>query len=470
MPDATSGKPATLSDLLDAGIRTRSVKWELREHLIAGIRSGETLFPGILGFDHTVLPQIENALLSGQDLVLLGKRGQAKTRIMRSLANLLDPEIPAVAGCDLRDDPFAPVCMRCRNMVRDLGGRTPIRWVPRSERYTEKLATPDITMADLIGDLDPVKIAEGRTLSDMETIHFGLIPRAHRGIFAVNELPDLPERMQVGLFNILEERDVQIRGFALRLPLDLYVAASANPEDYTNRGRIITPLKDRFGSQVNTHYPLSRDLETAIMDQERKRFPEEEYTEVPGFMKDIVAEISRRAREHPDVDPRSGVSVRASIHNLENLVSNALRRRLRLNEPRIVPRVTDLAYLVPSTLGKIELESLGDLSGDVVFAELVRKAVSHIFETVWGDYDFTALLDAFGDSRSFVVSDTLPAVEYERQGAAFQGVRDLWTRMNAWSPEHRASVIEFVLEGLTLRGKLERQEVSGSITYARGAR
>jgi len=326
-------KPRTLGELRESGYKPRTVKEELRSNLIEKMRRGDDIFPGIVGYEETVIPQIENAILSGQDIVFLGERGQAKTRIARSLTNLLDEEVPMVAGADLNDDPLNPIGAKAKKIIAEQGDATPIEWLPRSRRYGEKLATPDITISDLIGEVDPIKVAEGRYLSDEETIHFGLIPRTNRGIFALNELPDLAERIQVGLLNIMEERDVQIRGYKIRLDLDVFVVASANPEDYTNRGRIVTPLKDRFGSEIRTHYPRTIEHEISIIEQEANHYQNADITIiVPRFMKEIVAEITHEARRSPDVSQRSGVSARVSISNYENLVSNATRRAIRLGE------------------------------------------------------------------------------------------------------------------------------------------
>src|ERR1700675_4296044 len=329
----------TVGRLRESGYQPRSVKQELRDNLIARLRSGATLFPGIVGYEESVVPQIENAVLSGQDIVFLGERGQAKTRMARLLVGLLDEAVPALAGCEINDDPLAPICQACRARIAEEGGAAAGTWLPRDRRYGEKLATPDITIADLIGEVDPIKVAEGRYLGDELTIHYGLLPRTNRGIFAINELPDLAERIQVGLLNIMEERDVQIRGYKVRLPLDLYVVASANPEDYTNRGRIITPLKDRFGSQIRTHYPKRVEDEIAIMEAERTTYADAGLeTKSPEFMKQLVAEVTHLARRSPEISQRSGVSVRVSICNYENLLSTALTQAIRLGEREAATR------------------------------------------------------------------------------------------------------------------------------------
>src|SRR5215204_801893 len=318
--------PATLGQLRASGYSPRSVKTELRSNVLARLRAGQTAFPGIVGFDHTVLPELESALLAGHDLVLLGERGQGKTRVMRTVAGLLDEWIPEVAGCEIHDEPMAPVCVRCRALAAEAGDDLPISWRHRDDRYTEKLATPDTSVGDLIGDVDPVKVAQGRTLGDPETVHYGLVPRANRGVFGLNELPDLAERIQVALFNVLEERDIQVRGYSIRLPLDVFLIATANPEDYTNRGRIITPLKDRFGAEIRTHYLTDLPDELALLRQEAA----------------VVAEVGDHLRESPSVDQRSGVSARFAIAATEALAGSALRRAARAREPEGVARVGDL--------------------------------------------------------------------------------------------------------------------------------
>src|SRR5918997_1165166 len=347
MSDAT--RPATLGELRASGWTSVPVKDEIRRNAVARIAAGEQLIPSVLGYEDTVLPQLENAVLAGHDVIFLGERGQAKTRMIRSLVELLDEWMPIVAGSEINDDPYNPVSRHARDLVFAEGDDTPIAWVHRDTRFGEKLATPDTSIADLIGEVDPIKVAEGRYLSDELTIHYGLVPRTNRGIFAINELPDLAERIQVGLLNVLEERDVQVRGYRIRLPLDIVLIASANPEDYTHRGRIVSPLKDRFGSQVRTHYPKQVDHEIGIMEQERMRFDDEQFkVVVPQYMKEIVAEISRLARRSPDINQRSGVSVRASIANYESLLANAQRRAIGVRENEVVPRVSDLPYVIPS--------------------------------------------------------------------------------------------------------------------------
>src|SRR3954447_7445055 len=377
---AKQSKPATLGELRQSEYQVLPVKEEMRKNLIQKLRDNKPIFPGIIGYEDTVIPQVENAILSGQDIIFLGERGQAKTRMARALTNLLDEEIPIIKGSEVNDDPYDPISAEGRKIVEEFGDAVEIEWITRDTRYGEKLATPDITIADLIGEVDPIKVAEGRYLSDELTIHYGLLPRTNRGIFCINELPDLAERIQVGLLNILEERDVQIRGYKVRLPLDVFLVASANPEDYTNRGRIITPIKDRAGSQIRTHYPASLDQEIDIMEQEMVSFSKSGYEiEVPQYMKEIIAEITHLARKSPDISQRSGVSVRVSICNYENLAANAVRRGLRLNETDIVPRVSDLPAVLASTSGKIELETVGDAREDRIVERLVQGAILNVF-------------------------------------------------------------------------------------------
>ncbi|HKG19110.1 MAG TPA: sigma 54-interacting transcriptional regulator, partial [Candidatus Limnocylindrales bacterium] len=344
-PIDPTGLPSTLGELVASGWGSRTVKEEMRANLLASLAAGREILPGIVGFGDTVVPAIENAIIAGQDLVFLGERGQAKTRMARLLVNLLDEWLPVIRGGELNDDPTAPISPAGRAVLDEHGNDTPLDWLSRDRRYAEKLATPDITIADLIGEVDPIRVAEGRYLSDELTLHYGLIPRANRGIFAINELPDLAERIQVGLLNILEERDVQIRGFTVRLPLDLFVVASANPEDYTSRGRIITPLKDRLGTQVRTHYPRTLEDELAIVRQERQRFTpvaDEPAVAVPAYIDELLAELTHLARRSPEISQRSGVSVRVTVANSEVLEAAALRRAVRLGEAVAAPRVSDL--------------------------------------------------------------------------------------------------------------------------------
>ena len=459
-------KPSTVGELRHSGYAPRSVKTEIRQNLIRKLERGERIFPGIVGYEETVLPQIENALLSGQDLILLGERGQAKSRLARTLVTLLDETVPALAGSEVNDDPLQPISKAGRALIGELGDRAPVEWVPRERRYGEKLATPDITIADLIGEVDPIKVAEGRYLADELTIHYGLLPRTHRGIFVLNELPDLAERIQVGLLNIMEERDVQIRGYKVRLPIDVYVVASANPEDYTNRGRIITPLKDRFGSQIRTHYPRRLDDEIAIMEAELTKFPAGgfQYVSAP-YMQQIVAEVTHLARKAPEISQRSGVSVRVSICNWENLLSNALKRAIRLDEREVAPRVSDLGAIVSSTSGKIELETLGDSGEDKVLGKLVQKAVLNVFNRSFASSELDPVVAAFQGGFGIDVADSMPSKEYVRQIAEVRPLHAAVKKLGASDPAGTAAALEFVLEGLHLSRKLNKDTKAGRYRY-----
>ena len=464
---AKSPRARTLGALKKAGYQPLTVKQELRKNLVVKIRRGEPLFKGIVGYEETVIPQIENAIMSGHDVIFLGERGQAKTRLIRSMVELLDEYLPIVEGSEINDDPSSPVSKYAKHLLEERGDKTPITWVHRSDRYAEKLATPDTTMADLIGDVDPIKVAEGRYLSDELTIHYGMIPRANRGIFCINELPDLMERIQVGMFNLMEERDIQIKGHRVQLPLDVYVVASANPEDYTNRGRIITPLKDRYGSMVRTHYPKQVGDEMAIVDQEthldeRIDIP----VSVPPYMKEIIAEITALARRSPDVNQRSGVSVRVSICNYETMVSNALRRSIRLKDVPAVPRITDLQALVASTAGKIEMEGIEEGREGRILDELVKKAVLNAFSRNLNVGDLEPLVARFEQGLAMDVSENTPAKAYVKrleQVAEFQEpIRALQVQEDAPSI---ASAMEFILEGLHLNRRLNREKLEGSYRY-----
>jgi magnesium chelatase subunit I len=456
----------TVGELRAGGYQPKSVKQELRANLISRLAHGRPLFPGIVGYEDSVIPQIENAILSGQDIVFLGERGQAKTRLARLLIELLDDEVPAVAGCEINDDPLAPICHACRLRLAERPDAAEIAWVPRDRRYGEKLATPDITIADLIGEVDPIRVAEGRYLSDELTIHYGLLPRTNRGVFTINELPDLAERIQVGLLNIMEERDVQIRGYKVRLPLDLFVVASANPEDYTNRGRIITPLKDRFGSQIRTHYPRRLADEIAIMDAERTSFPGDIFQAAsPDYMKQVVAELTHLARRSPDISQRSGVSVRVSICNYENLLSSALKRAIRLGERAVAPRVSDLGAIVASTSGKIELETVGEASEDKVLGKLVQRAVLNVFNRSFTTGELDGVVSAFQAGLMIQASDTMPSADYVRQIGEVRTLQAAVSKLGALDPASVAAAVEFVLEGLHLSRKLNKDVQTGHSRY-----
>lgn len=462
-----SPSPRTFGELKKSGYQQLTVKQELRKNLVEKMRKGEPLFPGIIGYEETVIPQIENALLSGHDLIFLGERGQAKSRLIRAMVGLLDEYLPIIEGSEVNDSPYEPISKYGREKLAELGDRTPIAWLPRAVRYAEKLATPDITMADLIGEIDPIKVAEGRYLSDELTIHYGMIPRNNRGLFCINELPDLTERIQVGLFNLMEERDIQIKGYRLRLPLDVFVVASANPEDYTNRGRIITPLKDRYGSLVRTHYPKSISDEISIVEQEARSLSEGEIpVVVPNYMKEIVAEITALARRSPDINQRSGVSVRVSICNYETLTSNALRRAIRLKETPAAPRVSDLQYLSASTNGKIELEGVEEGRENRVLEELSKKAVANTFGRYFNVQELEPLIARFDQGMSVEAAESLPAKEYVKRLNDLPEFREPLRRLSASEPGPvAASAMEFILEGLHLNRRLNRDKVEGVSRY-----
>ena len=460
--------PTTLAQLKASEWRSRSVKEEIRENAVRAIRSAEPLVAGIFGYEDTVLPQVQNALLAGHDIVFLGERGQGKTRIIRSLTGLLDEWMPIVAGSEINDDPYHPVSRYARDVVRERGDETPIDWVHRDDRYGEKLATPDTSIADLIGEVDPIKVAEGRYLSDELTLHYGLVPRTNRGIFAINELPDLSERIQVGLLNVLEERDVQVRGYKIRLPLDVLLVASANPEDYTNRGRIITPLKDRFGSQIRTHYPLDVDTEVAIVRQEaRPATIGDVQVRYPTFMEEVVAEISHLARGNANVSQRSGVSVRLSVSNHELLAANAIRRGLLAGESVVAPRVCDLDALVASTAGKIEIESVDEGREGAVFEQIVRGAVLQVFKRrVPGDKT-KQVLAAFESGKVANTGEDVSSAELVAFATEVPDLRALALSLAGGdeSPASIASAVEFVLEGLHLAKRLNKDASGGRAVY-----
>jgi magnesium chelatase subunit I len=462
-------RPATIGELRAAGYPDRSVKEELRDNLLDKLGRGEALFPTIVGFDESVLPGLERGILAGHDLILLGERGQAKTRLIRRIVDLLDEETPAIAGCEVNDHPFRPICARCRALVADEGDGAPLRWIGRDDRYAEKLATPDTSVADLIGDVDPIRVAEGRYLGDELTIHYGLIPRTNRGIVAVNELPDLPERIQVALFNILEERDVQIRGYRIRLPLDLLLVATANPDDYTHRGRIVSPLKDRFGTQVRTHYPETLDDEIAIMDQESHPPAGDVPLRVPMYMKEVLAALTAELRRSPHVNHRSGVSVRYSIGNLETLAAAAVRRAARTREPEAVPRVCDLPAVLESSLGRVEFDTIEEGREDEILSRAAKTAELEVFRRRLSGYDFQPILERFSAGFEAETSDLTPASELLGQFGELPGLSKLLERLGVEeeSPGVAASALEFALEGLHLSRRLnkDRTERTGAFRY-----
>ncbi|MDX2165583.1 MAG: magnesium chelatase [Deltaproteobacteria bacterium] len=469
--DATGAAPArprTLGELRAAGVTTRPVREEMRRNLLARLAARATLLPGIIGFDDTVIPEIENALLAGHHMVFLGERGQAKSRLIRGLTALLDEAIPAIAGCPLHDDPYRPICKACRTRVAADGDATPIVWIERAARYGEKLATPDTSIADLIGEVDPIKVAEGRYLEDEDTIHYGLVPRSNRGLFAINELPDLTEKVQVGLFNLMEEKDVQIKGFRVRLPLDVVIVASANPEDYTSRGRIITPLKDRFDVQIRTHYPKTLADEIAIMEQELPALDRgARAVHVPDFLKQIVAQVTFEARACPEINQASGVSVRVTINNYESVLSNAEKRAVRLGEDEIVPRLSDLHALYASTAGKIEVEYAAEERSEAdIIARLVQRAIVAVFDQHLALEPLQPIVAHFESGWGVEVSDAMPAQDYLEGVEKIPGLRDAVRTLGPYeSPGFIAAATELVLEGLHLHQKLNRDSEGARWSY-----
>ncbi len=464
--------PKTLGELRhsawsEENVAGRSVKQEVRENLLRMIASGGELFPGVHGYEDTVIPQIVNAVLSRHNFILLGLRGQAKSRILRGLVNWLDADLPVVAGCEINDNPYRPICKACRELIAERGDRTPIAWLPRAQRYVEKLATPDVTIADIIGDVDPIKAARGgRDLSDELTIHYGLLPRANRGIFALNELPDLASKIQVGLFNIMQEGDVQIKGYPLRLPLDLLLVFTANPEDYTARGKIITPLKDRIGSEVRTHYPMTVEEGLKITQQEAwlergDHLP----AEVPEYVRQVVEEIAFLARDDKRVDRRSGVSQRLPITCLENAVSSAEQRATRNRETPAVARVADIYAALPSITGKLELEYEGELRGaDTVARELIRAATGRIFDRHFADVNLQPVVQWFEQGGELKLANHANSKETVAQlrkvPRLLENVERLGLRPNS-PPALVASAAEFILEGLWAHKRISRNEERG---------
>ena len=454
-PEPPAHLPRTLGELRASGHEFRTVKEELRDNLLDRLRAGGPRFPGIVGYDDTVLPEVERALLAGHDMVLLGERGQGKTRLIRGLVGLLDEWTPFITGSELHEHPYAPVTPAARRLARETGDLLPVSWWHRSERYGEKLATPDTSVGDLIGDVDPIKVAEGRALGDPETIHFGLVPRTNRGIFAVNELPDLAERIQVSLLNVLEERDIQVRGYQLRLPLDVLLVASANPEDYTNRGRIITPLKDRFGAEIRTHYPVALELETALVRQEAALV-----AAVPDHLIDVLARYTRAVRESPSVDSRSGISARFAIAAAETVAASALRRAGLRGEREAVARVCDTASVTSTLRGKVEFESGEEGRETEVLGHLLRVATAETFRDRLGGLDLSGFTDLVAEGAIIETGDLVSADELLGQIGTVPGLAKVLDRLglgDAPSPGQAASGIEFVLEGLHLTRRLAKE-------------
>jgi magnesium chelatase subunit I len=457
----------TLGDLRRSGRRSRPVRQEIRDNLVRKLQAGEALFPGIIGYDETVIPQLVNAILSRHNFILLGLRGQAKSRILRALVDLLDDELPVVPGCEIHDDPLAPLCAACKTRVATERDEMLISWLSRDARFVEKLATPDVTIADMVGDIDPIKAAQaGLNLSDELTMHYGLLPRANRGIFAINELPDLAGKIQVGLFNILQEGDVQIKGYPIRLKLDVMLVFTANPEDYTARGKIITPLKDRIGSEIRTHYPVTRSNAMAITRQEA-------WTdragglkvEVPDYVREVVEEVAFQARADRKIDKRSGVSQRLPITTLELVVSNAERRALANGESLVVPRVTDIYAALPSITGKFELEYEGELRGaEQVARDLIRSAVGSVFTGMFDGVDTRTVIEWFDLGGTLPMSDTTSAADVMTQSRTVQGLRELAEQTGVpkgGAAPLVASAIDFVLEGLCAQKKISRTDERG---------
>ena len=458
--------PTTLKGLRESGYESRSVREEIRRNLESRLAAGIPLTSSVLGYEDTVLPQLETALLAGHDIIPLGERGHAKTRIIRSLVELLDEWLPIIEGSDVRDDPYAPISAFGIDLLAAKGEKTPVAWVHRSQRFAEKLASPDTSMADLIGEIDPIKVASGLFLDDPKALSYGLVPKSNRGVFAINELPDLSERIQVGLLNVLEERDVQIRGHLVRLDLDVLVVATANPEDYTNRGRLITPLKDRFGSQIRTHYPFEVSTEIEIMHQEAHVPVSSAPIVVPWFIDDIVARVSHVARRSHVISQSSGVSVRLSIANYETVIANALRRTLRTHDAVVVPRVSDLSAMVQSTQGKIEFDTMDDSDADQVIAALVSLAVRQCFADVLLE-EASEIVEAFNGEAIVHTGDDLPDADYLAvldAMPALEGPVERIAGPNA-SDGEKAAAVEFVLEGLYLTKRLAKDASGARALY-----
>jgi magnesium chelatase subunit I len=450
--------PTTIADLRASGYADRTVKQELSSNLARRLGAKQPMFRSIMGFSDSVLPALQRGILAGHDIILLGERGQAKTRLIRSLVELLDNQVPVIEGCEINDHPYHPICAACRALVAKKGEFTPITWVGPDQRFSEKLATPDTSVADLIGDVDPIRVAEGRYLSDELTIHYGLIPRTNRGILSINELPDLPERIQVALLNILEERDVQIRGFKVRLPLDLVLVASANPEDYTHRGRIISPLKDRFGTQVRTHYPEDPADEIAIMDQEAAPPDVGIPVYVPVFLKEVLAEFTSQLRRSPKINQRSGVSVRYSIGNLETLMAGALRRAVLSGETVAVPRPLELWTLLDASMGRIEFDTMEEGRERRILEAAMRAAIAEVFRRRLGGQDFGPWIERFDSGMTVESSDEQPAEEFLSQFGKVPELQETLLRLGLTeeSPAAAASAVEFALEGLHLARRLNK--------------
>src|ERR1700726_1005978 len=464
-----TSQPKTLGELRSSSnwseqrLANRSLRQELRENLLCRMEKGETLFPGVHGYDDTVIPQIINAILSRHHFILLGLRGQAKSRILRALVGFMDPQVPVVAGCEINDNPYRPICRACRERIAAEGDSTPIAWLRQEHRYVEKLATPDVTIADMIGDIDPIKAARGgRNLSDELTIHYGLLPRANRGIFAINELPDLAGKIQVGLFNIMQEGDVQIKGYPVRLALDVLLVFTANPEDYTARGKIITPLKDRIGSEIRTHYPATVEEGIAITAQEAWTRRNGHPMPLPNYVQEVIERVAFAAREDKKIDKRSGVSQRLPISAMENVVSNAERRAIRNDEKLVVPRISDVYAALPAITGKLELEYEGEMKGaDHVGRELIRAAIAKTYDEYYTGANVQQIVQWFDLGGEIQLSDSVPATEALENLKKIQGLVDKLGPLGISqkdSPEQQVSAAEFILEGLHAHKRIGRSE------------
>jgi len=468
MEITVQSKPKRLGELKKIATRLPGVREEMRANLIEKLKAKERLFPEMIGYDDTVIPGLINAIFCGHNIILLGERGQGKSRMIRALTDFLDDEIPAIEGCPIHDDPFHPICSECKQRKATMGDDLPITYIGKDIRLVEKLATSDVSTADLIGEVDPIKIARGRTLDDESALHFGLVPRAHRGIFAINELPDLAEKIQVAFFNIMEENDFQIKGFPVRLPLDILIVATANPEDYTNRGRIITPLKDRFDVQLRTHYPRKRHQEVAIMEQECRPFRVDGINvHVPSFMKEIVAEMTFQARSSTEINQHSGVSCRVSIRSFESLLGSALRRCLTLGEPLAVPRITDIETIYPAVTGKIELEyEVPDVNVEEIINDLARRAIKTVFDSHFRVEELGKIIEAFEQGLKAEIAHLQPSDAYLKGLKFIPGMQTAVEKIaDIKNAAEVAAALEFVLEGLHLSDRLNREALNKGLVY-----
>ena len=459
----------TIKELKKHAYKAKTIKQEIRTNLVENLKNGVNSFTGIVGFEDSVIPQLENAILAGQDVILLGERGQAKTRILRSLTNLLDEKIPYISSCEIHCDPVDPICTECKILVKEEGESVEIAWLDQESRFSEKLATPDVSVGDLVGEIDPIKIAEGRHLSDERAIHYGMIPRSHRGIFCINELPDLSERIQVSLFNLLQERDIQIKGYQFRLPLDIFLVATANPEDYTNRGRIITPLKDRYGAQIRTHYPDTILQEIAIVDQERKRFEDlDAVVLIPDFVKKLLVTFTHLARQSPEVNQRSGVSLRVSIANYETLMAQTYKRAIK-QSTKASPRISDMDCIISSTMGKLELETVEEGKEADIIRSLMQRAIQNIFAESVDRESLEPLITSMNDGLVISTGPELPDADYMKAIESVPGLRPILERLVDSSEDSSlASGLEFILEGLHLNRLVNKSSDGQVDQYLQG--